>query len=78
MPPVVIDLSSVDLRKDFFKSPEVPAKKLYPTIEPYKDLAAFMDELTDNCSEPDFERADEDPEQLTEWLEDDGLIKVTR
>ena len=29
-------------------------------------------------SEPDFERAEEEEEIITEWLEDDGLIKVRR
>jgi hypothetical protein len=58
MPPV-IDLSGLDLKKDFGHI--LPAKNLF-TPHDSKDLATFLDELESNFSEPDFERDEDDVE----------------
>ena len=69
----------LDLKKEFKINLNVPVpalNELHP-LKLKKDLAYFLDDGRSDMSEPDFERAEEE-EIITEWLEDDGLIKVRR
>ena len=69
----------LDLKKEFKINLNVPVPALneLPPQKLKKDLAYFLDDGRSDMSEPDFERAEEE-EIITEWLEDDGLIKVRR
>jgi hypothetical protein len=69
----------LDLKKEFKINLNVPIPALneLTPLKLKKDLAYFLDDGRSDMSEPDFERAEEE-EIITEWLEDDGLIKVRR
>ena len=70
----------LDLKKEFKINLNVPGPALneLPPLKLKKDCAYFLDDGRSDMSEPDFERAEEEEEIITEWLEDDGLIKVRR
>jgi hypothetical protein len=72
----------LDLKKEFKINLNVPVPALneLPPLKLKKDLAYFLDDGRSDMSEPDFERAEEEEKEeiITEWLEDDGLIKVRR